>query len=346
MRNKFSMATFFNWLTLQQHNLKSFSILRIIYGVALLALYVPSMSERSLLWGEASFWVNPEASRRGYWTFDTIFSKDSAMLFDLAYFTFLALIIVFILGWRTRIIPPIMLLFLVAMHANNSYVLNGGDTLLRITLFFMLFANLRAHYSLDSRRRKRKNSSVRRIVPTHISNAAHNTGLVLSCFQIIVVYTTSAVWKLLGEAWLDGTALFYALRIDNFMLYPALNELLWQSTQLIHVATFISLWVQTLFVIFVLWRPTRIFALVSLIFMHLGIGLLLGLWTFSLVMIALDMLFIRDKTWNAILTWAKTTRLYESLETVLRDRRTIPGTAEQNDAHDDERNEAFESVRS
>lgn len=152
-------------------------------------------------------------------------------------------------------------------------------------------------------------------MPTHISNAAHNTGLVLSCFQIVVVYTTSGVWKLLGDEWLDGTALFYALRIDNFMLYPALNELLWQSTQFIQVATFISLWVQTLFVVFVLWRPTRIFALVSLIFMHLGIGLLLGLWTFSLVMIALDMLFVRDKTWNAIHDWIKGTKHRMGLRT-------------------------------
>lgn len=107
MLNKFSMTRFFRWLTVQQHNLKSFSILRIVYGIALLALYVPSMSERSLLWGEASFWVNPEASRRGYWTFDTIFSKDSAVLFDVAYFAFLAIILVFLLGWRTRVITPI-----------------------------------------------------------------------------------------------------------------------------------------------------------------------------------------------------------------------------------------------
>lgn len=330
MRNRLFMTNFFNWLTLQQHNLKSFSILRIIYGVALLALYVPSMSDRSLLWGEASFWVDPEASRRGYWTFDTVFNKDSAVLFDLAYFAFLAIIFVFILGWRTRIVAPIMLLFLVAMHSNNNYMLNGGDTLLRITLIFMLFSNLSEHYSLDSLRRKRRSKSTQQIVPAHVSNAAHNTGLVLSCFQIIVVYTTSGVWKLLGEEWLDGTAVFYALRIDNFMLYPALNELIWQSTQFIQIATFISLWVQTLFVVLILWRPTRIFTLVSLIFMHLGIGLLLGLWTFSLVMIALDMLFIRDKTWSAILGWIKGTKLYGYVRSVPGDRRMMS----HNDASD------------
>src|SRR5699024_2407445 len=78
----------------------------------------------------------------------------------------------------------------------------------------------------------------------------------------------------------------------------AINELLWQSNLVIYIGTFAALLVQTLFVVLILWRPTRIFALISLIFMHLGIGLLLGLWPFSLAMIALDMLFIRDTTWT------------------------------------------------
>ena len=298
MRTKLSLTRYVDWLTTAKHNLKSFSILRIIYGVALLFLLVPSIPERSLLWGPASFWVDPEASRRGYWTFDTVFPKDSALLFDLAFFGLIALAIVFILGWHTRIITPIMLLMLVALHANNNFMLNGGDTLMRITLLFMVFANLSEHYSLDSRRRRRATAPRRHLVPAHISNAAHNTGLILCCFQIIVVYTTSGIWKVIGDDWLNGSALFYALRIDNFMLYPAINELLWQSNLVIYIGTFAALLVQTLFVVFILWRPTRIFALISLIFMHLGIGLLLGLWPFSLAMIALDMLFIRDTTWT------------------------------------------------
>src|SRR5699024_12688487 len=81
MQNKLSLARYVDWLTSAQHNLKSFSILRIMYGFALLFLLVPSIPERSLVWGEASFWTDPEASRRGYWTFDTLLPTDSALLF-------------------------------------------------------------------------------------------------------------------------------------------------------------------------------------------------------------------------------------------------------------------------
>src|SRR5690606_17364034 len=67
------------WLTSASHNLRSFAVLRILYGIGLLITLLPSIPERSLLWGEASFWVDPEARRRGFVTFDTLFSKSNPL---------------------------------------------------------------------------------------------------------------------------------------------------------------------------------------------------------------------------------------------------------------------------
>jgi len=305
-----------SWLTSVQHNLRSFAVLRILYGLGLLITLIPSIPERSLLWGPASFWVDPEAHRRGYFLFNTIFSKDNAFFFDVAFFGMILVVFLFMIGLQTRIMSILTLVLVFALQANNGYVLNGGDTIYRITLLFLVFANLGAHFSVDSwLAKRRKNAKIRRpLLPTHITSASHNVALVLCCFQIIVVYVVSGIWKLSGEEWLDGTALFYALRIDAFMVYPAFNELLWQSSMLIYIATFIALWVQTLFPIALLWRPTRIFVLVSLVFMHSGIGILLGLWPFSLAMIALDMLYIRDSTWESVLGWARRTRAWKFVE--------------------------------
>ncbi|MET1134054.1 MAG: HTTM domain-containing protein [Aeromicrobium sp.] len=288
------------WLTSEQHNLRSFSLLRILYGVAILVLLVPSARDRAVLWGGASFWVDPEAKRSGFPTFDLFLPKDSPVAFDVAFFGLIVLAVLFTLGYRTRVVLPLLLVLLVSLQANNPYVLNGGDTLMRLSLLYMLFANLGAHFSLDARRQRRRASSPagpRRLVPAHVSNAAHNVGLVLCCFQILVVYVVSGVWKLSGGEWLDGTALFYALRLDAFALQPILNELLWQSSFVIVLATFVALWAQTLFPVAMLWRPTRIVVLGLLMLMHLGIAAVMGLWPFSLAMIALDLLFVRDSTW-------------------------------------------------
>lgn len=286
------------WFTDSQRNLRSFAVLRILYGIGILIMLVPSARDRSLVWGEASFWVDPEAKRRGMPGFDLFLPKDSPGLFDLAFLGLVVLAVLFTIGYRTRIVLPLMLVLLICLQANNPYVLNGGDTLMRLTLLFMLFANLSEHFSVDALRRRR--TGRRRLVPPYVANAAHNVALVLCCFQIIVVYVVSGVWKLSGDEWLDGTALFYALRLEAFQVQPMLSEALWQSALMINVATFVALWVQTLFPLALLWRPTRIFVLVSLVFMHLGIAALMGLWPFSLAMIALDMLYVRDSTWLAL----------------------------------------------
>lgn len=301
------------WLTSAEHNLRSFAVLRIIYGAGLLLTLLPSIPERSMLWGPASFWVDPEASRRGYFLWDTILTKHDDLLFNIAFFAMILIVFLFMIGFQTRIMAVLTLIFVVALQANNLYVLNGGDTLYRITLLFLVFANLGAHFSVDAWLAKRRASqrARRRFIPAHIRSALHNVALVLCCFQIIIVYAVSGIWKLAGDEWMDSTALFYALRIDAFMLYPAFNELIWQSSLLIYVATFIALWCQTLFPIAILWRPTRIFVLIALVFMHSGIGILLGLWPFSLAMIALDMLFIRDSTWESVAAWIRSTRAWD-----------------------------------
>lgn len=289
------------WLTCSQHHLRSFAVLRVLFGLGVVATVLPSVADRALLWGDASFWVDPEARRRGYWTFDVLVPKEAPAVFDLMFFALVVLAVLFTLGLGTRIVLPVMLVLLLSVQANNPYVLNGGDTLTRLALLFMLFSNLSAHLSVDAvlrRRRAERGTGARSRIPPAVANAAHNVGLVLCCFQIIVVYAVSGVWKLSGAEWLDGTALFYALRLEAFHVQPMLSELLWQSGLIITVATYVALWTQTLFPLAVLWRPTRIVAVVALVFMHLGIAVLLGLWPFSLAMIALDMLFVRDGTWE------------------------------------------------
>lgn len=49
-------------------------------------------------------------------------------------------------------------------------------------------------------------------------------------------------------------------------------------------------------------RPTRVIALIGILSFHIGIGVMMGLPWFSLTMIAIDSIFIRDRTWSAMQT--------------------------------------------
>ena len=318
------------WLTGAQHATRSLSALRIIYGTSILAFLGTNLADRQYLWGVASAWVEPEAKRAGhFFLFRTLFSKDNAFLFDVSYAILAVLALLFLVGWQTRIVTPFLLLFWVGLATNSAVLTNGGDTIMRIALFFLIFANLSQHWSVDSWLRNRGRGFVlklpRRLTPpSWATNALHNSAVIVCGYQIMVVYVTSGIYKLQGEEWRDGTGFYYSLVLDVFRPFPGLSDLAWQFTLFVFVATFLSIWVQLLFPVLVLWRPTRIVGLVFLLGMHFGIGLFLGLWPFSLAMIGLDLLFVRDRSWERALRWVR--EVFAVLRDVFVHRRT-PGSA-------------------
>jgi hypothetical protein len=316
------------WLTTAQHATRSLSALRIVYGTSILAFLGTNLADRQYLWGVASGWVEPEAKRAGhFFLFRMLFSKENAFAFDVSYAILAILALLFLVGWQTRIVTPFLLLFWVGLASNSAVLTNGGDTIMRIALFFLIFANLSQHWSVDAWLRSRAIGFVltvpRRLTPpSWATNALHNAAVVVCGYQIMVVYVTSGIFKLQGEEWRNGTGFYYSLVLDVFRPFPGLSDLAWQVTLFVFVATFLSIWVQLLFPALVLWRPTRIVALVFLLGMHFGIGLFLGLWPFSLAMIGLDLLFVRDRSWERALRWVR--EVFAVLREVFVNRR-VPG---------------------
>ncbi|MFT2692195.1 HTTM domain-containing protein [Clavibacter zhangzhiyongii] len=300
------------WMTEREHATYSFAALRITLGAVILLVLVTCFADRHYLWGVGSRFIDPEATRRGWpWFFEGLFSKADATLFDLAYIALAVLAVLFTLGWRSRIVTPVLLLLWIGLSTNSTLLTNGGDTVMRLTLFFALFADLSRHFSLDAVRRRREEegardpaaavAAVRRVrarIPRLVPVLLHNTALVLCAYQIMLIYVNSAILKLQGEEWRDGTATYYSLVIDGYRPWPWINDLLVQSSIGIALASFAAIAFQGLFPLLILWRPTRVVALVVITGMHVMIGVLLGLWPFSLAMIALDFLFVRDATWR------------------------------------------------
>ncbi len=301
-----------DWLIERKHSTIGFAILRILFAIAMLIVIVPSYADRHYLWGAGAWWVEPEASRRGWWEpLRLLFPKDNALVFDISFHVLIALALLFLVGFQTRFVTPVLLVFWVGLSTNSTLLGNGGDTLMRIVLLFVVFADLSRHFSVDAWLRKRRGirpsflasrlgSRMPRGMPSWLGTWMHNTVLILCVFQILLVYFVSSVLKFQGEEWLNGTAIYYALSIDQFHVLPALSQLAWQSAPLVALATWMALWVQMLFPVLILWKPSRYVAVLLITGMHLGIAILLGLWPFSLAMIALDLLLVRDGSWYRV----------------------------------------------
>lgn len=133
--------------------------------------------------------------------------------------------------------------------------------------------------------------------------AAHNTAVLLCGYQVLLIYVNSGIFKLMGDEWLQGSALYYAFQLDVFRVFPSLSDLAGQVTPFVLVGSWLSIWVQLLFPVLLLWKPTRYAALIVIMGMHLGIGLFLGLWPFSIAMIAMDLVFVRDASWERAFAW-------------------------------------------
>jgi Vitamin K-dependent gamma-carboxylase len=109
------------------------------------------------------------------------------------------------LGWHTRIATAVSWVLLVSLHARNPWLSRmGGDTMMRVFLFWAMFLPLGARMSLDARR----DPSLRTAPTLHLSAAS-----VALLGQVCLVYFATGLEKS-GELWSNGTAVRYALEVD------------------------------------------------------------------------------------------------------------------------------------
>ncbi|MGD1807523.1 HTTM domain-containing protein [Dapis sp. BLCC M126] len=209
------------------------------------------------------------------------------LLFTVAFIFAIALLI----GYRTRLFTILSWVLLVSLHSRNHMILNAGDVELRLLLFWGIFLPLGAHYSVDSA----LNSSSKPLPKSIISGAT-----IALTLQVCFVYWFTAVLKSHPMWWEDGSAVYYALNIDQ--LATPLSSLMLQFPKLLIFANFATLWVELLgpFLLFLpiknsFFRCLTIFTFVGL---HIGfrLGLVLGL--FPYVCIVSWLVFLPSDFWD------------------------------------------------
>lgn len=175
-----------------------------------------------------------------------------------------------LIGYRTRLATFISWILLLSVHNRNPMILQGGDDLLRMILFWCMFIPWGTFYSIENR-----SADIRFF-------GAGSFGLIA---QISAVYFFSAMLKSSGEWRSESTALYYALSLDQMVL--PLGKLIYPYEGLLKVLTWIVFRVE-LYVPFLLLIPIentrfRNIAAVIFIFFHLGIGLTLFVGLFFLI---------------------------------------------------------------
>ena len=194
--------------------------------------------------------------------------------FEVALFSLNALCISLLLvGYRARLFTLLCWLMLVSMQNRNPFILQGGDELLRILLFWAIFLPWGERYSIQ------KTSAYKQ---TYFSVA--NVGYI---FLVASVYFFSALLKNSAEWRSDYTALYYALSIDQMRL--PLGTWLYQYPTALKVLTMVVYYTELvaplLLILPFINKYTRIIAIICMVLLQLGIGSALYVGLFFIISI-------------------------------------------------------------
>ncbi|MFB5676652.1 DCC1-like thiol-disulfide oxidoreductase family protein [Paenibacillus terreus] len=103
----------------------------------------------------------------------------------------------------------------------------------------------------------------------------------------------------MGEMWQNGTALYYISQVREFSR-PVLGYIVNHFIGLTILITYLSILIKIAFPFAVINKRLKPFIIMAMILFHAGIGIGMGLLTFSLIMIVMELLMFTDREYKKI----------------------------------------------
>ncbi|MFH9425027.1 hypothetical protein [Streptomyces sp. NPDC017529] len=285
-------------LSLRHHRLTGLALLRLLLGAAAVESYLSAYARHAELWGPEGYIPLHRFRETVHLSVTSAYAwNPHPAYFEAVYHLGLLAALAFCVCGG-RVLTVVHLLLYWSFEVRNGQALDHGHLLARFLLTFMIFTVCDARLSPFAAR-TRKRLAAREGCPS-APHILHNCVVFLMVFQICVLYFMAGLWKLLGPRWQEGTAFYYVVR----SLRPPPTELLTTLVSIPAITVAISYTSVLLEVAFPLlaasrYRWIRELAAGTAALMHLGIIPLVGLFNFSLVMIAADTLVLRDSDYRA-----------------------------------------------
>jgi hypothetical protein len=189
-------------------------------------------------------------------------------------------------GYRTRFQAAAVLVWLVSFQNRNPLILNGQDAALRLIGFWLVLLPIGEAWSIDAvAARGKPSGTVRRDA----------WPLRLLQVQVALVMLAAGIWKLRGDDWIDGTALYYVTRLDGFWGNLPVPDALLSSAPALRFLTYATLAIE-LTVPLLIWVPKlRRAALATALGFHLALAYAMNLFLFEWIMILGWCAFLRPE---------------------------------------------------
>ena len=294
------------WLNERRHAPTAVSLLRATVGLVSVAYYATSWADRRFLFGPDGLYgtdmMHDLVAARG--AFSLYLVSGSMVWFEVVFHVGCLLAVLVMLGIGGRLALSLHGAFIWSLYMTNPTLMDGGDNLVILVIPFLLLTRCFDRVTVMPSRRHRTDRTS--------STIAHNTGVLLISVQLCIVYLLAGLYKVQGQLWQDGTALYYILRVPEFF-WPGVTPLLFHAGWLLVIAAYATVLASVFFPALVLFRAGRPIAVSLMIVFHCGIALLMNLTSFALVMIALDLIFDEARAERIVLSASSSLRTAKRL---------------------------------
>jgi predicted DCC family thiol-disulfide oxidoreductase YuxK len=274
-------------------DLRSLAVVRVGCALVIILNVVQLSSDSTAFfsdYGVAPRTLIMDSSSRWHWSLHHMSGtwQVAAALFVIEGAAAVALLV----GYRTRIATILSWLLFLSLYRRNPHITQGGDILLRVTLFWGMFLPWGARGSVDSA--WRGDSSSRPNQYFCWATAAY-------AFQILFVYWFAFLHKSGPEWWSEGSAIHYALNID-YLATPVGKVLVGLPDSVLQIATWAVLGFEAVGP-FLLLLPVkkgrfRLLVVLGFVWMHLMFLLTMFIGFFPLVGISTILFFLPSEFWD------------------------------------------------
>ncbi|MFO8113992.1 MAG: HTTM domain-containing protein [Halorubrum sp.] len=224
-----------------------------------------------------------------------------------------------LVGYRTRASTGVSLVLLASLYARNPFVINGGNTILVVFLFLSLYLPLDARWSMGASgpdgRDVRGDVDSRNVDDEGLNvddeglndddgsdgvgRRVCSLGTAVTLLTLVSIYAANVVSKYRSDAWMSGIAVPRIFQLEEFVVLfgPFVSE---------HAAVLAAinwLWIALLsasVLLLVPLEPLRAGAALAFVSAHLGMAATMRLGVFPFVMVAVLLLFLPPRVWDAV----------------------------------------------
>lgn len=284
------------------------SLLRIAFGCMILYFYVMHFSQRHFLFSDYGV---TQYSTFFYENTLSLYNFSSSLIyFDVVYILGIIVALGFTLGYKGRLVSILNFIFFSSLYIRFFYIGDGGDNLMYLALFFLMFANTSRYFSIDNYLKDATNPFYKNEFQKKLSNILQNFVIIFCTAQICVIYLTSGFYQVMGDSWNNGTAIYYISQVKSISM-PFLEEMARKYIYLSVIISYASVLVKLAFPLLILNRRTKLFAVISVCLFHVGIAVGMGLYSFSIAMIAMELLIFTDQEYK--LFWNKISNVFKKI---------------------------------